>query len=111
MLKGYANRCARYENEFAHENTTMFRATARRDRLVGHWAAEQLGLKGEEAEEYAKMVARTQIVGGETKVVDMLNNDLSGALGMVDQDMIVQKMQQSLEQAMRELREGVPEQG
>ncbi|GLK76249.1 hypothetical protein GCM10008171_15030 [Methylopila jiangsuensis] len=45
-----------FENLFAHDAAIRFRAYARRNRLLGLWAAEQLGKTGEDAERYAKTV-------------------------------------------------------
>ncbi|SET25625.1 DUF1476 domain-containing protein [Oceanicella actignis] len=45
-----------FEKKFAHDAEMQFKAMARRDRLLGLWAAEKMGLRGEEAEEYAKSV-------------------------------------------------------
>lgn len=47
-----------YENKFAHDEELRFKANARRNKLVGLWAAEEMGLSGEEAEAYAKEVIR-----------------------------------------------------
>ena len=41
------------EWKFAHDEDLRFKATARRDKLLGLWAAEKLGLSGAEAEVYA----------------------------------------------------------
>ena len=45
-----------FEKKFAHDEELRFKATARRNRLFGQWAAEKLGLTGEEAAAYAKEV-------------------------------------------------------
>ena len=45
-----------FERKFAHDQEVMFKATARRNKLLGLWAAEKLGLSGAEAEAYAKSV-------------------------------------------------------
>jgi hypothetical protein len=50
-----------FENQFAHDEELKFKATARRDMLVGLWAAEKLGLTGAEAEAYAKAVVVADI--------------------------------------------------
>lgn len=42
-----------FEKQFAHDEELRFKATARRNKLLGLWAAEQLGLKGAEADSYA----------------------------------------------------------
>ena len=43
-----------FEKQFAHDEELRFKATARRNKLLGLWAAERLGKSGEEAEAYAR---------------------------------------------------------
>ena len=45
-----------FEKKFAHDEELRFKANARRNKLLGHWAAEKLGLTGADAEAYAKEV-------------------------------------------------------
>jgi hypothetical protein len=45
-----------FEQKFAHDEALRFKATARRNKLLGLWAAEKLGLTGDAAESYAKDV-------------------------------------------------------
>ncbi|MEP3438712.1 MAG: DUF1476 domain-containing protein [Hoeflea sp.] len=45
-----------FENKFAHDAELKFKAEARRNKLLGLWAAELLGKTGEEADAYAKSV-------------------------------------------------------
>jgi hypothetical protein len=45
-----------FEKKFAHDAELRFKAEARRNKLLGLWAAEKLGLSGNEAEAYAKTV-------------------------------------------------------
>jgi hypothetical protein len=47
-----------FENKFAHDAEMQFRAEARRNKLLGLWAAELLGKSGEEADAYAKEVIK-----------------------------------------------------
>jgi hypothetical protein len=42
-----------FEQQFAHDEELKFKATARRNKLLGLWAAEKLGLTGAEADSYA----------------------------------------------------------
>jgi hypothetical protein len=42
-----------FEKQFAHDEELKFKATARRNKLLGLWAAEKLGLKSAEADSYA----------------------------------------------------------
>jgi hypothetical protein len=45
-----------FEQQFAHDEELKFKATARRNKLLGLWAAEKLGLAGAEADSYALAV-------------------------------------------------------
>jgi hypothetical protein len=45
-----------FEKQFAHDEELKFKASARRNKLLGLWAAEKLGLSGAQAEAYAKEV-------------------------------------------------------
>ena len=50
-----------FEKKFAHDEELRFKATARRNKLLGLWAAEKLGLSGAEADAYAKSVVVADI--------------------------------------------------
>jgi hypothetical protein len=56
-----------FENKFAHDETMLFKAQARRNKLLGLWAASMLGKTGKDAEDYAMEVVRAdfQEVGHE----------------------------------------------
>jgi len=45
-----------FENKFAHDEEMQFKAVARRNKLLGLWAADLIGMSGEDAEAYAKSV-------------------------------------------------------
>jgi hypothetical protein len=45
-----------FEKKFAHDEELRFKASARRNKLLGLWAAEKLGLSGAQAQAYAKEV-------------------------------------------------------
>lgn len=45
-----------FEKKFAHDEELQFKATARRNKLLGRWAAEKMGLSGDAVESYAKEV-------------------------------------------------------
>lgn len=45
-----------FENKFAHDAELKFKAEARRNKLLGLWAAELLGKSGDDADAYAKSV-------------------------------------------------------
>ena len=58
-MSGINDREKAFENKYAHDEALKFKAQARRNRLLGMWAAEKLGKSGEDAEAYAKEVIRS----------------------------------------------------
>ncbi|WP_336959667.1 DUF1476 domain-containing protein [Sphingobium aquiterrae] len=69
-----------FENMFAHDQEMMFRVTARRNRLVGEWAAARMGLTPEETDAYAKSVVQADFEeAGDEDVVRKLVGDLTSA--------------------------------
>jgi hypothetical protein len=76
----FDNREKAFEDKFAHDADLRFRVAARRDRLVGLWAAEQLGHSGEAAETYATSIVVADLEeAGDEDVVRKLVADLSNA--------------------------------
>ena len=68
------------ESKFAHDEEMHFRIHARRNRLVGNWAAERMGLSAVEAEAYAKSVVQADFEeSGDEDVVRKLLGDLTSA--------------------------------
>lgn len=66
-----------FEARFAHDAEKEFRVTARRNRLVGLWAAERLGLTEAESEAYAKSVVQADFEeAGDEDVIRKLMGDL-----------------------------------
>jgi hypothetical protein len=66
-----------FENKFAHDAQMQFRAEARRNRLLGLWAAELLGKAGEDANEYAKEVVKADFEeAGDEDVYRKVSGDL-----------------------------------
>jgi hypothetical protein len=55
-MSGFDDREKAHENRYAREQELEFKAGARRNKLLGLWAAEKMGLTGDEAESYAKEV-------------------------------------------------------
>ncbi len=48
-----------FESMFARDEELRFKATARRNKMLGLWAAEKLGLSGADAEAYSKDVVKS----------------------------------------------------
>jgi hypothetical protein len=55
-MSGMDKRQEGFEKKFAHDEEMQFKAAARRNKLLGLWAAEKMGLSGDEAAAYAKSV-------------------------------------------------------
>lgn len=69
-----------YENKFAHDAELKFKAEARRNKLLGHWAAELLGKSGDEIADYAKEVVRADFdEPGDEDVFRKLRADFDAA--------------------------------
>ena len=68
-----------FEKKFAHDEETRFKATARRNKLLGLWVADKLGLSGPEADAYAKTVVAADFEeAGDEDVVRKVVADLAG---------------------------------
>ena len=79
-----------FENKFAHDEQMTFKAEVRRNKLLGLWAAELLGKTGEEADEYAKEVVKSDFE--EAGIEDVVRK-VAGDLGdLADADTIRDKM-------------------
>ena len=68
------------EAKFAMDQDTAFRVAARRNRLLGRWAAEKMGLTPEETDAYAKAVVQADFEeAGDEDVIRKLAGDLTAA--------------------------------
>ncbi len=69
-----------FEAKFARDEEMQFRVTARRNRLLGQWAAEKMGLTSEETDAYAKEVVAADFEeAGDEDVIRKLLGDLTSA--------------------------------
>ncbi len=69
-----------FENKFAHDAEMQFKAAARRNKLLGLWAAELMDLHGDEAEAYAKTVVLSDLEEpGDDDVFRKVRGDLDKA--------------------------------
>ena len=74
----FEDREKEFETRFKHDEELRFKVTARRNRLVGLWAAEKMGLSGADADTYAKSIVAAEFdKGGEHHVVEKLVADLA----------------------------------
>lgn len=94
-----------FEKKFAHDEELRFKATARRNKLFGRWAAEKLGLAGDAAEAYAKEVVMADFEeAGDEDVFRKVRKDFDEK-GVAQSDHQVRRtMADLMEQAIQEIK-------
>ncbi|MCZ8087840.1 MAG: DUF1476 domain-containing protein [Brevundimonas sp.] len=96
-----------FEAKYALDQDQEFKAVARRNRLLGLWAAEKMGLSPESAEEYAKAVVRADFEQpGEEDVFRKVDQDFRGAGLQVSEGEIRSKMDELGSIARDQIRAG-----
>ena len=92
-MAGFEDRQKGQEAKFAHDAELRFKAEARRNKLLGLWAAEHMGLSEEHAKEYAAEVISADFEeAGDEDVFRKISADLKAKGASVSDDMIRQKM-------------------
>jgi hypothetical protein len=77
MATTFDKRKEGFEKQFAHDEELRFKATARRNKLLGLWVAEKIGLSGAEADAYAKSVVMADFEeAGDHDVFKKVRKDL-----------------------------------
>jgi hypothetical protein len=93
-----------FEQQFAHDEAMRFKATARRNRLLGLWAAEKLGLAGADAEAYAKDLVLEEFAEGGHDVFQKVRRDFD-AKGVVQSDHQIRRtMDELMAQAIKHVK-------
>lgn len=94
------------EARFKHDQEFKFKATARRNKLLGLWAAEQMGVGGASAETYAKAVVVADFERtGDEDVVDKLVRDFAEAGVAIDAHRVRKEMARLMAVALEQLKE------
>ena len=91
-----------FEAKFAHDEELMFKATARTNKLLGLWAAAQLGLSGDAAASYATGLVTDNL---ERQTIDDVVGKVSGDLAAkgVSREQVAREFQECLHQAVQQL--------
>ena len=93
-----------YEAKFAHDEEMNFRIVARRNRLLGEWAARKMGLSEEEAASYSKDVVRADFESaGDDDVVRKLLGDMTSAGVTTDEAEIREAIGHKMIEARRQI--------
>jgi len=92
-----------FENKFAHDAEMQFKAEARRNKLLGLWAADLLGKSGGDADDYAREVIKSDFEeAGDEDVYRKVSGDLGNK---ADEATIRAKMTEYLAEAKAQLME------
>ncbi|MCR5872003.1 MULTISPECIES: DUF1476 domain-containing protein [unclassified Sphingomonas] len=93
-----------FEAKFARDEEMAFRVTARRNRLLGQWAAAQMALTPEETDAYAKAVVQADFEeSGDEDVIRKLMGDLTAAGIEVDDAVVRKAVEEMTVEARRQL--------
>jgi hypothetical protein len=94
-----------FESKFAHDAELQFKADARRNKLLGLWAAGLLGKSGTEAETYAKEVVAADFErAGDEDVFEKVRKDFDAA-GVAQSDHQLRRtMDELMQTAIEQIR-------
>lgn len=103
----FSERESAFENKFKHDKELEFKVTNRRNKMLGLWAAQLLGIDGAEAEAYAKSVVSADFEKpGDDDVLQKVLADLAGKSVEVLPHELRAKMDEFLQAARLEVKEG-----
>ena len=92
-----------FEKQFAHDEELRFKAMARRNKMLGLWAAGILGKTGADAEAYSKEIVLAEFeAGGDNEVLQKLLKDLQSK--GVNEQQIRTRMTELLTEAVAQVK-------
>ena len=107
-MSQFKDREKAFENKFAHDEALQFKANARRNKLLGLWAADLMGIEGDAAAEYAKEVVKADFEeAGDEDVYRKVKGDLDAK----HLDISEHRVRKAMEDTMVEARRQVMEEG
>ena len=103
-MNTFKDREKTYEAKYVHDQETNFRINARRNKLLGQWAAGLLGLTGAEAENYAKEVVKSDFkTAGDDDVVAKVSADFKAKGVEMTESRLRIEMRNLLDEARRQV--------
>ena len=100
----FEDRQRAFETKFAHDEEMKFRIAARRNKLLGQWAARQMGLNETETESYGKDVVRSDFeAAGDHDVIRKVLGDLTAAGIDCDEDKVADALRNKEIEARRQI--------
>lgn len=107
-MTNFKDREKGFETKFAHDQEMVFKITARRNRLIGHWAAGLMGLTPEETDAYGQAVVQADFEeAGDEDVIRKLIGDLTSAGVDIDDARIRAMLDEKTIEARRQLMEAM----
>jgi hypothetical protein len=104
-MSDFSDREKGFERKFALDEEQRFKATARRNKLLGLWAADKLGKSGDEAEAYAReVVAADFLEAGDDDVLRKVKADFDAAGVDQSEHQIRRTMDELMAQAIEQVR-------
>lgn len=106
-MSWFGKREKSFEDKFAHDEQLKFKAMARRNRLLGLWAAELMGLTGEKAKAYADDLVKADLAEpGDEDVFRKLRADFDAKGVKISDHQIRREMDDKLRTAMEQIQKG-----
>ncbi|KAB2851673.1 MAG: DUF1476 domain-containing protein [Hyphomicrobiaceae bacterium] len=103
-MDSFEQRKKGYESKFAKDQELKFKSEARRNKLLGAWAASKLGLTGTAAEDYIKSVVRSDLQApGSEDVFQKLKNDFAAKGVALSDHQIRRTMDEMLTEAAQQI--------
>ncbi len=97
-----------FERKFAHDEELRFKAMVRRDKLIGLWAAAEMGLEGEAAEAYAKEVIAADFEKvGDDDVIEKLRRDFTARGIEMSEHRLRRQLSHFMDKARLQIREEI----
>jgi hypothetical protein len=97
-----------FEKQFVHDEEVRFKAEARRNKMLGLWVAEKLGLSGDAAADYSRAVVTAEIdAASDEAVVRKVIADLAAKNIAVSEDDLRTLMNELLATAVAQIKAGV----
>ncbi len=106
-MSGFDKRREGYESKFAHDQDLKFKATARRNKLLGLWAADKMGITGDAAAEYAKEVVKSDFEeAGDEDVFRKIRKDFDAKSVTISDHQIHREMEELMIKAVEQVQLG-----
>jgi hypothetical protein len=106
-MSKFDERGKEFEARFQHDQELVFKMTARRNKLLGLWAAHHLGLAGAAAEAYAKEVVAADFTRpGDSDVIEKVAADLAAKGVKLDAAAVTDELRRAADEAKKQIMKG-----